>query len=126
MYMNQGHVMKKNLANTVAGDEREFLLLEQVYLGASVLKRTTKNPALYNDSTKMKEFRLKCRSFLVTAAKEIKKRLDFGDPVLSRPSLLDLVNTLGHQEEQSLIPLASCLPTIMEEDDMTFQKLDGE
>ncbi|KAK8402583.1 hypothetical protein O3P69_000755 [Scylla paramamosain] len=49
-----------------------------VYLGASVLKRT-ENPALYNDRAKMKEFRLRCRSFLITAAKEIKKRFDFGD-----------------------------------------------
>lgn len=91
-----------------------------------MLKRKTENPALYNDRAKIKEFRLKCRSFLVTAAKEI-KMFDFADPVLPRLSLLDPASGLGHQgiREQSLVPLASCLPRI-EQDDVILEKLDNE
>ncbi|KAK4326986.1 hypothetical protein Pmani_002537 [Petrolisthes manimaculis] len=128
MYMNRDYVMKRSLADVDPGEEREFLMLEQVYLGASVLKRTVENVAMYNDRARMKEFRLKCRSFLVTAAKQVKKRYDFGDPVLSRLSMLDPAYVVGHQgvREQSLVPLASCLPRIIEQDDLTLQKQDDE
>ena len=40
--------------------------------------------AIHSHRGQITEFRKKCRSFLVTVAEQIKMRLDFGDPTLSR------------------------------------------
>lgn len=93
-----------------------------------MLKRVTSTPDLYKDRDKMTEFRRRCRSFLVTAAEQIKKRLDFEDPVLSRLSVLEPAYVLGKKgvREPSLVPLAVHLPHIIAGDDATLQQLDDE
>lgn len=128
MFMKRDSVMKQPLGNVEPRNEREWNMLEQVYLGASVLKRVTSTPDLYKDRDKMTEFRKKCRAFLVTAAEQIKKRLDFEDPVLSRLSVLKPAYVLGKKgvREHSLVPLAVHLPRIIAGDDATLQQLDDE
>lgn len=128
MYLNRGYVMKNPLADVDPSSECECLLLEQVYLGASVLMRIVDNPDLHNNKVEIKEFRMMCRSFLVTTAKQIKRRFDHGNPVLSRLGMLDPVSVLGHRgvREQSLVPLAKHLPRVIAQDDLTLQKQDIE
>ena len=61
MYMNHGYIVKTALSKVDPRYEREFLMLEQVYLGASVLKRITDNPELSKQKKEMYEFRINCR-----------------------------------------------------------------
>lgn len=85
--MKREYVMRQPLCDVEPRNEREWNMLELVYFGASVLKRITNYPDLCKHKEEMAEFRKRCRSFLVTAAEQIKKRRDLGDPVLSRLSM---------------------------------------
>ncbi|KAK4325381.1 hypothetical protein Pmani_004038 [Petrolisthes manimaculis] len=128
MYMNRDHVMKISLADLNPRNQREFLMLQQVYLGASVVKRTAESPDLCMKKEEMARFQTNCRAFLITAAEQIKKRFDFGDDILSKLAVLDPVNALSNQgyHEQSIVPLAIKLPRIISQDETSLQQLDQE
>ncbi|KAK4312026.1 hypothetical protein Pmani_016519 [Petrolisthes manimaculis] len=123
MYMNRAYV-----SNIDPRNEREFLMVEQVYLGASVIKRLSENPNLERNKEELITFRVKCRAFLVTAADQIKRRFDFNDKVLSNLSVLEPASSLGIYGTcvESLIPFAMKLPRIIHQDDSTLQQLDDE
>lgn len=129
MYMNHEYIVKTMLSKVDPRYQHEFLMLEQVYLGASVLKTITDNPELSKQKKEMYEFRFHCRLFLIVAAEQIRKRFNFGDEVLSRMHMLEPASVLGIQgkvQEQSLVPLATHLPRIIAQDDSTLQQLDDE
>lgn len=128
MYLRRDYVMKTPLYAVDPGNEREFLILEQIYLGASTVKRLSENPALERCKEEITRFRGKCRAFLATAAVQIKRRFDFCDPVLSELHVLEPASALGTRGSRvpSLVPLAVKLPRIIDQDDSTLQQLDDE
>lgn len=64
----------------------------------------------------------------MTAAVQIKRRFDFGDPVLSELHVLEPVFAIGTRGSRvpSLVLLALTLPRIIDLDDSTLQQLDEE
>ncbi|XP_066983819.1 uncharacterized protein [Macrobrachium rosenbergii] len=128
-FMDRTYVMKTDL-NTVNPERRDRHLSDsQMYLGVKVMQGLN-NPSIQEKKAQQQEFFQRCRSFLVVACTEIKKRYNFNDGVLSKLNCLCPKNALSSEFREripSLFPLASELPLIVPPDDHSLlQKLDDQ
>ena len=67
-----------------------------------------------------------CRNFLISAAVGIKRRYDFGDPVMKSLRILDPAHALSSSRVASIASLAKAVPRIIGSDLSTLQALDDE
>lgn len=106
-------------------EEKHFAPLEHIYLGAEV-HRLCQSPE-YRENTKLIcDVRRRCRTFLVTACMEMKKRFPLDSKMLEMCTLLTVANCVDKnvlKETPSLSDLAQELPRIYQGD---LQQLDDE
>ena len=67
----------------------QFVPMKEMYLGVRVAKHLCCQE-IRNDSSKINDFLFRCRSFLITLAKEIRARLPFDQEVFQ---LLEFLNS---------------------------------
>ncbi|KAL4718030.1 hypothetical protein ACJJTC_002448 [Scirpophaga incertulas] len=124
-YMQRDHVQQSNISSIVPDDTRYFL--PQMYLGVKIMMETQK-PGIAVKKEELKEFYSRCRDFLVTGCKEIKKRYDFSDDLLQLLKYLSPEEAVSNETRNvcpSILPLLQKLPRIVNNAD-EFQKIDDE
>ncbi|XP_066947073.1 protein FAM200B-like [Macrobrachium rosenbergii] len=125
--MDRTYVMKTDLSTVNPERHDRHLSDSQMYLGVKVMQGLN-NPSIQEKKAQQQEFFQRCRSFLVVACTEIKKRYNFNYGVLSKLNCLCPKNALSSEFREripSLFPLASELPLIVPPDDHSLlQKLD--
>lgn len=128
-FLKRNYVMTNDLNKLRPDNGENHLPDSQLYSGAQVLKHINA-PELSNKIEQKKQFFMKCRQFLQTAALELKKRYDMEDPVLSNLSSLSAKNALSieyHDSHTSLVPLISLMPRIVpKENSGLIQKIDDQ
>ncbi|KAL4714294.1 hypothetical protein ACJJTC_009646 [Scirpophaga incertulas] len=124
-YMQRDHVQQSNISSIVPDDTRYFL--PQMYLGVKIMMETQK-PGIAVKKEELKEFYSRCRDFLVTGCKEIKKRYDFSDDLLQLLKYLSPEEAVSNETRNvcpSILPLLQKLPRIVNNAE-EFQKIDDE
>ncbi|MBW0545018.1 hypothetical protein O181_084733 [Austropuccinia psidii MF-1] len=106
-YMMRDYVARTLLAAVNPRDERHFLSLSQMYLGAGVMV-ALQTPDIMTRPDRIEEFRKRCRNFLITGCAAIQARYDFKSEIMS--TLLPLFapgwasSAAGRTQVPSLIP----------------------
>lgn len=97
-----------------------MLPLSSLYLGVAVTTELIKPEILANKEL-VQHFLRKCLAFLVTGAKEIRKRFPVNDPIFQS---LQVLNPKKSDQYSTLLPLASRFPNIIPTE--SLQTLDNE
>lgn len=114
MNMDRNYVVQTPPQLIEPDNQDKFLSLSSMYLGVEVLKMTESLPIRDNQDL-LKNFKERCREFLITSCLEIKKRYNFEDELLPKLSLLTVQKALSHEERNwtpTLLPLATLVPKI--------------
>ncbi|CAK1591017.1 unnamed protein product [Parnassius mnemosyne] len=123
-YMFRDYVNQTEICSIKPENSEYFL--PQIYMGVKVLTET-KKPNIINQKDLLNEFNHRCRKFLITSCKEIRKRYDFSDeilPLLKYLSPKEAVSQSVRETFPSLLPLTQQLPRIVRDSDM--QRIDDE
>lgn len=127
--LDRDYVNKTELSAIELERQEKWLKDEQIYLGIQVMNKITQ-PELRCQSTANKEFFQRCRHFLITSAKEIKKRYNLDDPILSKLDCLEPTNAASsnyRKKVPTLQPLMILVPRIIKPEDMqVMQAIDDE
>jgi hypothetical protein len=123
-YMQPNYVKSTTIGSINPGDNRHFLNIDKIYLGARVEALLTfiLGDEIYQQD--IKTFKLKCLAFYVEFCKQILKRVNFKDPVLQNLSLLNPQNCKSDETHSSIIPLALRFPNVIREAD--YEEIDRE
>ncbi|CAK1603741.1 unnamed protein product [Parnassius mnemosyne] len=124
-YMQRDYVQQNVISSIAPEDTRYFL--PEMYLGVKIMIETQK-PDISTKKEELKEFYSRCRDFLITGCKEIKKRYDFSDDLLQLLKYLSPEEAASNQTRNvcpSILPLMQKLPRIVNNAD-DFQKIDDE
>lgn len=124
-YMQRDHVQQNDISSIVPDDSRYFL--PQMYLGVKIMIETQK-PEISTRKDQIKEFYARCRDFIITGCKEMKKRYDFSDDLLQLLKYLSPEEATSNQSRNiypSILPLMQKLPRIVDNPD-DLQKIDDE
>ena len=111
-YMDNARIRGRELKDIDPSDERMFSPLENIYLGVNV---NNAFGILIKDKREICNVKQRCRSFLIAACLEIKKRYSFGDVVVPKLGLLTPRIALQANEARfnSFVELVSSLPRII-------------
>ncbi|KAG5878392.1 hypothetical protein JTB14_034729 [Gonioctena quinquepunctata] len=112
-YMKESYLKKISVANVDPADARHFLDIDAIYFGAR-----TETSFLLVSQADLKTFKLRALDFLITLCQEIKKRINFKDPVLSKISTLTFHNTIKSETQPSIVPLLQCFPNLVSFDEL--------
>lgn len=114
-YMRPEYIHKTTVTDIDPGNADHFMNPQQMYLGISVLATLNTPEGKQNlEEGQVTDFYIRCRNFLITACKEIKKRYSFDDASLSKLSTLNIRKALSTSEtrDPSLFPLMQCFTKI--------------
>lgn len=89
--------MRHDLETIDFENKDKFLRNEQMYLGVRVMNDLEN----VRDQSELHRFFSSCRNFLITAAKEIKKRYCMSDPLLSKLHMLNPENAASSKFRES-------------------------
>jgi len=101
-----------------------FKPLKDIYLGAGVYI-LLKKPEISTNNEMVLDTLNRCRSFIITACVEIKKRYNFNDIILKSLPQISPKNILGNVHENSLLPFITLFPRIVNETNQ-IQLIDDE
>lgn len=87
----------KNLGEVRFNDPRNYLPIEEIYLGVNVEAELLENPL---SSENMKFFKLKCLDFYVELTAQLMKRFNLKDPILDNLSILNPTNIISAKNQQ--------------------------
>lgn len=119
-FLKPNYVHQTPLANIEPDNDVNFIDLKNIYLGIKVMENINKLNKHQQD-----DFFIRCRQFLIVSAKEIKKRFNFGDSILSKIAIFD--KNYARQRPQSLLELMKMLFRIVSSDDIDKkQKIDDQ
>ncbi|XP_046975618.1 uncharacterized protein LOC124541725 [Vanessa cardui] len=128
-FLNRDYVMRHDLQIIDFENKDFFLRNNQMYLGVRVLNDLKKIVTAGNQS-EINNFFTNCRNFLVTSAREIKKRYSMSDPVLSKLHILNPENAMSSKFRESvpsIFPLVDLLPRIVPKGNITLiQRIDDQ
>lgn len=100
--------------------------LANLYMGVKVSEQL-KHPRITPEMAD--EFRQRCRSYMVTLCNGIKKRFDFGDPLLQALPVLKPKVSVTYEARQftnSILPFADLVPRAKPADPEQLQALDDQ
>ncbi|GBP33759.1 Target of rapamycin complex subunit lst8 [Eumeta japonica] len=121
--------MRHDLETIDFENKENFLRNEQMYLGVRVMN-DLKNLGSSKDQSELNRFFSSCRNFLVTSAKEIKKRYHMSDPLLSKLLMLNPENAASSKFRESfpsIFSLIELLPRIVAKENMALiQAIDDQ
>ncbi|KAG5862240.1 hypothetical protein JTB14_018434 [Gonioctena quinquepunctata] len=112
-YMKESYLKKISVANVDPANARHFLDIDAIYFGA----RTETLFSLVSQAD-LKTFILRALDFLITLCQEIKKRINFKDPVLSKISTLTFHNAIKSETQPSIVLLLQCFPNLVSFDEL--------
>jgi hypothetical protein len=106
MFMKQNCINNILIENIEYNDPRNYVQLEEIYLGPNVTELLT-NPVLSNAD--IHSIRVNCLSFLIKAVKQIYNRFDFKSPEFK---ILQYVTPeyVKKKSYPSIIPVVKCFP----------------
>lgn len=113
-------VFNKLIGEIDVRNPRNFKSLETVYLGAKVTDYIAANNLT---KEQLHQLRICCLEFYIESCSEINKRFDFDNTVLKVTNLID-PNVIFAGKQESIVPLASLFPNLIESQDI--QKVDSE
>lgn len=121
--------MRHDLETIDFENKEYFLRNEQMYLGVRVMN-DLKNLGSSRDQAELNRFFSSCRNFLVTSAKQIKKRYRMSDPLLSKLLMLNPENAASSKFREyfpSIFPLIELLPRIVAKENVALiQAIDDQ
>ncbi|CAG5029609.1 unnamed protein product [Parnassius apollo] len=127
--LDRDYVNKTELSTIDIERQEKWLKDDQIYLGIRVMNKITQ-PEFRRQIPATKEFFHRCRHFLVTSAKEIKKRYNLDDPILSKIDCIEPTNAVAcnyRNKVPTLQPLLILVPRIVKPDDIQMmQAIDDE
>ncbi|KAJ2941002.1 hypothetical protein O0L34_g13129 [Tuta absoluta] len=128
-FLNRDYVMRQELENINFENPENWLRNEQLYLGVRVMN-DLKNPEVTRSKVELNKYFNVCRKFLITSAKEIKKRYRMNDPLLSKLHLLHATNAASAKFREvapSIYPLLELLPRVVSVDNVSLiKKIDDQ
>lgn len=128
-FLNRDYVMRHELEDINFENQENWLRNEQLYLGIRVMN-DLKNPEVNRNRNEINKFYHVCRNFLITSAKEIKKRYCMNDPLLSKLHMLHATNAASAKFREvapSIFPLIQLLPRVISEEKVNLiQKIDDQ
>ncbi|CAK1583027.1 unnamed protein product [Parnassius mnemosyne] len=128
-FLKRDYVMKHELESINFVNEEMWLRNEQMYSGVRVMN-DLKNLEISRSKLELNKFFSVCRNFLVTSAKEIKKRYRMNDPLLSKLHILHPANAASSKFRESvpsIFSLIELLPRVVQMDNMSLiQNIDNQ
>lgn len=129
-YLDPRYVACTPLHDVKPSATENFIRLDNIYLGVEVGKQLELNE-VKSQMELGKDFKYRCREFLITACVQIKKRYNFKDSVLEDLTIFAPKKALSAVERErtpSILPFAAKMPRISPADSETLQlqKLDDE
>ncbi|CAB3223225.1 unnamed protein product [Arctia plantaginis] len=109
-------------------NENLYLNLDDIYLGLGVRKQLSL-PEVANNENDIREFRSKCRKFILRAIIGIRKRYSLDDELLHAVSTISseaCLSLLSHERPSTLAPLFTMLPRIAPKSLQEQQDLDDQ
>ncbi|CAG5035890.1 unnamed protein product [Parnassius apollo] len=123
-YMTTAHIANTELEKIDPTDENNFKNLDDIYLGLGVSKQFSTNEIA---AEKKKDFKKKCRNFLIKACVGIRKRFALNDPVLVGISKLDPETCLDISDrDESIQYILSLMPRLTSTSMIEQQALDDQ
>lgn len=128
-FLNRNYVMQNELQTINLDNKEKWLKNEQMYLGVRVMN-DLKHDEISKNKSELNIFYNTCRNFLITSAKEIKKRYCINDPILSKLHVLHPTNAASSKFRESfpsMFPLIELLPRIVPNENVSLiQKIDDQ
>lgn len=122
--LDRDYVNKTELSAIDIELQEKWLKDDQIYLGIRVMNKITQ-PEFRRQIPATKEFFHRCRHFLITSAKEIKKRYNLDDPILSKMDCIEPINAASsnyRNKVPTLQPLMILVPRIVKPDDFQMMQ----
>ncbi|CAH2109219.1 unnamed protein product [Euphydryas editha] len=127
--LDRDYVNTTELSKIDIERQEKWLNDDQIYLGIRVMNKITQ-PEVLCHIPATNEFFHRCRHFLITSVKEIKKRYDLDDPLLSKLDCIEPTNAASsnyRKKVPTLQPLMILVPRIIKPDDIQMmQAIDDE
>lgn len=128
-FLDRDYVTRTELSAISVDRQEKWLRDDQMYLGIQVMNMVTK-PEILRQVPARKDFFHRCRQFLITSAREIKKRYDLDDALLSKIDCIEPVNAISsnfRNKMPSLQPVMTLVPRIVNTDNIQeMQAIDDE
>lgn len=123
-YMTRDYVNQTEICSIDPENTRFFL--PQIYLGVKIMQEVQKTN-IVQQKVLLAEFYTRCRDFLVTGCKEIRKRYDFSNEILPLLKYLSPEEAVRQRRESfpSMLPLTQKLPRIVQNEN-DLQQIDDE
>lgn len=128
-FLDRNYVLNNDLDKVDYEKNDKWLRNEQIYLGVRVMTDLSK-PEIKCNKAELNEFYDRVKKFLLVSVREIKKRFEMNDPVLTKLHALQIQNAISYDFRSkfpSLLPLVNLLPRIVANDDFQLiQKIDDQ
>lgn len=124
-YMEPKYVRNTDLSKIDPENETYFLPNSNMYLGVEVMEYLKRNEIKEN-SQSLSYFYHSCKNFFKVLCKEIKKRFDFQDSILSHLHIFTPKNALSfeiRQQYPSLFPIFEKLKRFIDEDEGKYKQI---